>query len=1167
MRLSKIRLSGFKSFVDPTTIQFPTNLCGVVGPNGCGKSNIIDAVRWVMGESSARHLRGEALADVIFNGSSARKPVGQASIELVFDNSDGAVGGEYAAFNEISVRRQLSREGASAYFLNGTRCRRRDITDIFLGTGLGPRSYAIIEQGMISRLIEARPDELRVLMEEAAGISRYKERRRETENRIRHTRENIARLDDLREELDRHLGHLQRQARGAERFKKLKAEEHRLRVELAVIRWREHGEQAAVLDAELAQQGNRHDKALAEQRGAESGIERLREQLHSANDDFRQIQERYYAAGADIARLEQAIQHRRELHQRQAAELERARQNHADIEARLQHDRQQLQRSRGQTAQLEPELERARSTEQAAEERVVEAERALHEWAGGREAHAMLLADRRREVEVEQARLQQIDNRMAELLQRREQIAQALQRLGPEGSEEEAERLREEHDGLRQRQAEGEQALQRLLRALEGLRDRDVALEVELSAARDRLREDSGRQASLRALQQASREDPGGRVANWLGQVGLSDRPRLAQRVRVVDGWERAVETVLGNSLEAVCAEDLDRLLEELARHPGGSLAVVASDGAADGEVAGASLARWVEGPPVVRSLLAGVFAAEDLAAAAARRKHLEPGESVVTRDGLWLSRNWIRVVAEDDGAGGVLARERALEALDNTVATGRTAVDGLERERSALRERISEVEHKCEDARQELAGLQARVSDSSARLNRMRLQLQQARERRETLQEELQTTCSRLEQLEEASRQARGALEQAMGELPALEEEGVRLQQRRTVLDGALEEARRDHRDGREVRHALELRLEARRSTEQSAARHLETLVAQRDSLARRCEELGRDLQRAAEPEQGERDRLETLLEQRVAVEQELGAARARMDSIDVALREAEQQRRGLAQQVTAAREELEQARLRRGELHGRQQSLSDQLQELGADPEAVAADLPADARAQAWETRLERVSARIERLGPINLAAIEEYAGQSERKAYLDRQHRDLTEALETLENAIRRIDRETRARFRETFDKVNQGVQTMFPRLFGGGHAYLDLSGEDLLDTGVTVMARPPGKRNSTIHLLSGGEKALTAVALVFAIFELNPAPFCMLDEVDAPLDDANVGRFCELVRDMSERVQFIMVTHNKSTMELADHLMGITMHEPGVSRMVSVDVDEAMEMAAV
>jgi len=1166
MRLSKIKLAGFKSFVDPTTIQFPGNLCGVVGPNGCGKSNIIDAVRWVMGESSAKHLRGDSMADVIFNGSSARKPVGQASIELVFDNSDGAVGGQYAAFNEISVRRQVARDGSSTYFLNGTRCRRRDITDIFLGTGLGPRSYAIIEQGMISRLIEARPEELRVLMEEAAGISKYKERRRETENRIRHTRENIERLDDLREELDRQLGHLQRQARTAERFKELKTRERRARAELTALRWRECERQAAALESELAERGNRHEQALADQRSAESRIERLREQSHEAGEAFRQVQERYYSIGADIARLEQAIQHRRELRQRQARELEQVEHSHGDVEARLRRNREELEAGRAELAELTPALERLQQKEDQAAQAAQAAEQALREWQRAHQAHADKTAECRRQAEVEQARLQQLEHRLRELLQRRDRLGDQIRSIDDSRAEGEIDTLEQRLGELRERYAERERALEGARSALTGLRKEDARLERELADARGAQQAIGGRLESLRTLQRAALEDRGEAVAGWLDRRGLTDRPRLAQAIRVAHGWERAVETVLGPCLDAVCTHDLELALEGVAELAEGSLALVAAAAGRDRSVSDDSLLCHVQGPAAVGSLLAGIVAVEELPAAVARRPDLRDGQSVVTRDGVWLGRDWIRVARGGDAGVGLIAREQEIEALERKLGEARAGVGVLEQRREALRERIAQTETERDALQQQVNELHRGTSDTAARLDGERQSLEQGRRRRLALAEELETTRGSIAELEGAAREARGTLERAMAELPALEEHGEGLQTRARTVQQTLQEARRDHREQRDARHALELKLEARRSTEQSASRHLESLELQLAGLARRRAELAESLEEASEPGDEERGRLETFLQRRVEVEQDLSGRRARIEALDSELREAERQRQACEQGVAALRGELEEARTRRGEIRGRQQSLAGQLREAGEDPAVLAGELAEDATVGDREGELERLSGQIERLGPINLAAIEEFQGQSERKEYLDRQHADLMDALETLESAIRRIDRETRGRFRETFDRVNQGVQAMFPRLFGGGHAYLDLTGEDLLDTGVTIMARPPGKRNSTIHLLSGGEKALTAVALVFAIFELNPAPFCMLDEVDAPLDDANVGRFCELVHDMSERVQFIMVTHNKNTMELADQLMGVTMHEPGVSRLVSVDVDEAVELAA-
>ncbi|MGD8978159.1 MAG: chromosome segregation protein SMC, partial [Gammaproteobacteria bacterium] len=669
MRLSNIKLAGFKSFVDPTTIHFPSNLMGIVGPNGCGKSNVIDAVRWVLGESSAKHLRGDSMADVIFNGSSARKPVGNASIELVFDNSSGELGGQYAGFAEISVRRVVSRDGTSTYFLNNTRCRRKDITSIFLGTGLGPRSYAIIEQGMISRIIEAKPEEMRVYLEEAAGISKYKDRRRETENRIRHTRDNLSRLDDLRDEVDKQIKHLERQARTAERFKDLKQRQRQLEAELLALRLADLETEEKRQKGVLSERETSLQAAIAALRETEADIEKAREQHAARSEALNEVQGRFYKIGAEIARLEQAIQHARELRQRQQQDLGQVEGSLTDLGQSIDRDRGQLQDLDRTLEELGPGLEAARAAEVAAMEALGSAERDMQGWQQRWEAFNREAGEASRMAEVERARIEQIETQMQRLLDRRERTAAEVNRLSQQMEGDEIERLEQEAAQAGQAAQDLDGQMETVRSDIGRLREQEAMAASALHTTRGNLQQARGELASLEALQEAALGRRGGAVADWLEGRGLQDRPRLAEQLSVKSGWERAAETVLGSYLEAVCVDGLDDVAGALDNLTHGAVSFLDAELAAHGDAPQSDLlSHYVEGPPVLSNLLAGVRAVEDLPRALAVRRLLNAGESVVTRGGIWMGPGWLRINRPSEGESGLLRREQEIREQRQTL-------------------------------------------------------------------------------------------------------------------------------------------------------------------------------------------------------------------------------------------------------------------------------------------------------------------------------------------------------------------------------------------------------------------------------------------------------------------------------------------------------------------
>ncbi|MEJ1463074.1 MAG: chromosome segregation protein SMC [Candidatus Sedimenticola sp. (ex Thyasira tokunagai)] len=1167
MRLEKIKLAGFKSFVDPTTVHFPSNLVGVVGPNGCGKSNIIDAVRWVMGESSAKMLRGESMADVIFNGSTSRKPVGTAGIELQFDNSDGSAGGQYSQYNTISVKRQVSRDGQSNYYMNGVRCRRRDITDLFLGTGLGPRSYSIIEQGMISRLIEARPEDLRGFLEEAAGISKYKERRRETENRISRTRENLDRLNDLREEISKQLQHLQRQAATAERYKGYKEQERRLKAELLALRWRVMDDDISGKERNIKELETDLEAAVAKQRRLEAEIEQSREQHTEANDSFNEIQGRYYAVGSEIARLEQAIQFAKQSRSKSEHDLHQAEQAWQESTDHQQQDASRLKELEAELEEQEPELEQVREVEMSSAAQLAEAEQAMGRWQEEWESFNRIAAEQAQTAQVERTRINHLEEQEQNLQRRMERFQVELQQLTDQKLLDEIAEL-EESEIERQEQAVLQQEqLSHTVEQISAIREQNARQINTLDETRAGLQTARGRHASLEALQQAALGKQGDAVTHWLEAQDLAEAARLAEKIVVEDRWQRAVETVLGFHLQAICTDQLDSLGSALTSLENGSLTLFDTAAQAKaGNTGEGALSAKVDAPWSLDGLLAGVYTAETVEQALDRRQTLAAGESVITPDGVWLGADWLRLNREGDETSGVLEREQEIRELTERLELLSTQAEDLAAGVESGRERLQQTEQSREQGQRHLNEINRALSDLRSNLSGKRTRAEHLKNRSQHIGSEMTELREQMEQDLEDLEMAKMRLHTALEEMETLGGRRENLVHQRDEFSSRLVDIREVAEQRRTQAHEIALRIESMRSSRTSLVQNLERMNSQLLHLADRREELSLVLEEGEEPMLEQSEKLEMQLGLRVKVESELTQARKTLEEIDGSLRRLEQDRSGAEQAVQQQRMTLEQARMRRQEVLIRCKTLEEQLKESGYQRDQLFLEMPGDASADVWQEEVERMDMRIRRLGPINLAAIDEFQEQSERMTYLDAQHADVTESLETLENAIRKIDKETRTRFKETFDQVNSGLQVKFPKLFGGGHAYLQLTGEDLLDTGVTVMARPPGKRNSSIHLLSGGEKALTAVALVFAIFELNPAPFCMLDEVDAPLDDANVGRFCELVKSMSNQVQFIFITHSKITMEIAHHLSGVTMHEPGVSRMVSVDIEAAAQMAA-
>ncbi len=1169
MRLAHIKLAGFKSFVDPTHIPLPGQLVGIVGPNGCGKSNIIDAVRWVLGESRASALRGESMQDVIFNGSLERKPVSRAVVELVFDNSLGKAGGQWSQYAEIAVKRVIERNGESSYYINNLHVRRRDVQDIFLGTGLGGRPYAIIEQGMISRIIEAKPEELRVFLEEAAGVSKYRERRRETELRLEDARENLARVDDIRQELDKQLERLQAQAQVAARYHELQARLRTAQALLALTRRQEAAAARERLVREMERLETELEREIARLRETERYLEEARERQYGLSEALHSAQGALYEANADVARLEQQLEHLRTSRTRVEQQLGSTRKLLAQHEERrasaqvgLAHWQAELKRSteearlRQDRAEGEGrDLPRLEEAHRAAQARYAEAQR------------ERMRAEQSREVE--HTHLSHAERVLTQLAARRDRLEEERRGL-PQVDSDEGERLARELEDLDHRIAEQEAAL---TRATEALHTAQAALEAArqgLQAEEQRWTELEARRMALEELQQ--RLESNEKLTAWLSAQGLQGRSRFWQAITVGDGWEDALEAVLRERLNAVVLEPLDEAARWSDGPPPGKLACFEHKvGAApsssldsdpgprlraqvicrDGGVA-AALDDW----------LAGVFLAESMAVALERRHQLQPGQAFVLPGGHLVTRASVTYYVPDSGLHGVLAREREIEALAREGRAQRAAIEAQARVVAQEEERLRALEATLE---------QDRVALAAARQRRHEVQIAALRvtEAAERVKARSRQIAAELEEIEAQEQMEMSRRERALERLAEIADE--------------IAAAKRAEAACEEECQAAETRLEERRRAHQQALHEAQEAVYQERLASSKINELS-DLLKVINQDIGsaqaalgalEEERtgldpapleaaLQAALGLRQSREQALAQARDVLEEASARVRSLEENRLTLEHGLEPLRQKLAETRLKEQEARLTVAQFDQQLREMGADEEALAAQLRDKPRTSSLQGEITRLNHEIAELGAVNLAALEELKAAEERKTFLDAQSADLRAAVETLENAIRRIDRETRERLMSTFDQVNSHLAELFPTLFGGGQARLVLTGEEILDAGLQVIAQPPGKKNTSIHLLSGGEKALTALALVFSLFQLNPAPFCLLDEVDAPLDDTNTERFCQLVKRMAQQTQFIFISHNKLTMEIAHQLIGITMQEQGVSRVVAVDVEEAMRM---
>ena len=1173
MRLKKIKLAGFKSFVEPTTIPFPGEMTAIVGPNGCGKSNVIDAVRWVLGESSAKNLRGDAMTDVIFNGSSSRKPVGQCSVELVFDNSAGRIAGEFANYNELSVKRLVTRDATSTYFLNGTKCRRRDVTDLFLGTGLGPRSYAIIEQGMISRLIESKPQDLRVFIEEAAGISKYKERRRETENRIRHTQDNLERLNDVRDELGKQLEKLQRQAAAATRYKTLRAQARELKGQLAALRFLKNSEHIEALQKQQQALQLEVDDLVAQLQGDEAGLESYKTKQLETKQTIDDLQQQLFTTSNAITRLEQNALHAKQRKGQVEQELARISEQHELLNHSIDEAQEALAVSTEALENIEPEFALKEAELEHAKERFEDAEQALREFNAQARAQEQTYNQLRQNVQQCHSQIQSTMSMQLRTSQRISELQDELKQLDEEDFASQITLLEEQCSELDFDIDEAKQLLQESNQKVSQQQGEVNAIEAKRRDAQGQLQTALSTKAALEALQQdaSNNED-----------VLLDGIEKLWQQFSSNQTLAPCVEAILQHAKDPVVAKshDILALLQNQDNLPSGIKVFTDKAFVSTARVGSLAHALLTESSTNesstqrVPAFFNDIYLCrndDELAATIenAFNNEDEPEgiakgfTSAISPSGVWASSQW--VVKPGEVSDGALQRANKIKGLVESIEETESLIDEIEHSLERAKQALEQSEVQKQAIQSALSEKENQRAQLKNKLSLLEMQQEQQSTRTAKLNDELAKQELMLAKEEEQLAQLSEKLELQEAQILEHEVHIDDVNAKRDANERTTSELRALVDTLTSQNHELALKKQQLENHQNLYSQQVTRNLQQREEYIKNKERLQKELTQLTSPEEIQEAELQSLLENKAELEQLKSAKQSSLEDIEQWLREAEKGHQALGKDIQTRQTNIDKLNIDIEGYRVRANTILEQLDETQQSLKSILETLPEDAEEKRWQEDLEKTQANLQRLGAVNLAAVEEYETQSERKSHLDTQHNDLTEALETLQSAIRKIDKETRTRFSTTFEQVNEDLKMLFPKVFGGGSAYLALTDDDLLETGVTIMARPPGKKNSTIHLLSGGEKALSALSLVFAIFRLNPAPFCLLDEVDAPLDDANVGRFCNLVSEMSQTVQFIYITHNKIAMEMASHLTGVTMAEPGVSRMVAVDVDVAVAFA--
>jgi chromosome segregation protein len=1165
MRLTSLKLAGFKSFVDPTTISLPGQLVGIVGPNGCGKSNVIDAVRWVLGESKASALRGESMDDVIFNGAGDRKPVARASVELIFDNASGRAAGQWSQYAELSVKRVLQRDVGSSYYINNQPVRRRDILDVFLGTGLGPRAYAVIEQGMISRIIEAKPEELRVFLEEAAGVSRYKERRKETESRLSDTRENLSRVNDIQVELTAQVDRLDGQAKVAARYRELEKEKSESQVVLYAMRREEATRQRETSLKVLAENETAFMAKEADLQRLATEIEGIRQDVFTKNEAQHKAQGAFYEINSEVGRIEQQLVYERDRSQRVAAELE-ARQGKLvwceEESARLNEAIGVAEQDAVEAAaKLESQsdlVETANAALPIAETLLRTAATALsdvQQQLAALDGEAQIIGLKKTAAEKA---MSQLDMRVQRLSQEKKSI-NAPGQLDFDGITEELENEQAELEASENAANEAEAVAE----SSEGDRER---LREAMEVAARVLAETQNRQRFV-ADEQAKFDRGGeGKLNAWLESHGVSSA-RFWSQLKVEPGWENAVEALLRDRLNAAFTKDLQGAAT-WGVPPAKLTFVQSASASASTSIAADSLLAKVSSTELhvmaaCANWLHGVKAAASLDEALHRRNALAVGECIATREGHIVTANSTTYFAPDEAVHGAMARRRELEELAGKLSSAQETHKKASAEFNEAERRYQHARTEAVQRRSAIGSIQRRVHDLTVE----RMQLEQSRKAATVRAQQIDAEIAEIT----AQKEADLAIVQEQIEASALiEGKKHDAHAEREIKRGLRNEADVALVKAREALRAAEITVRDMMYAEKTASERVQSLKRQLESTRQQMGELQSEITRLKQQQESIlltpiESSLQGLLNTRTEREATLKLARDEVEAANAAQRAAEEGRLLVERELDPIRKKIEDARVKQASADANLQQAVEQLEALTFEEQWLEEAIKRAPRANELQRNIVRLDADIAQLGAVNLAALDELAQAAERKQYLDAQAGDLNDAVATLEDAIRRIDRETRAQLQDTYDKVNAQFGRLFPTLFGGGQAKLVLTGDEILDAGIQVVAQPPGKRNASIHLLSGGEKALTATALVFALFQLNPAPFCLLDEVDAPLDDPNTERFCRLVREMSVATQFLFISHNKIAMEMAEQLIGVTMNEPGVSRIVGVDVSQALRLA--
>jgi chromosome segregation protein len=1163
MRLKHIKLAGFKSFVDPTKVPFEQKMTAIVGPNGCGKSNIIDAVRWVLGESSAKNLRGDAMTDVIFNGAASRKPVGQASVELLFDNINGRIQGSMADRNQVSIRRVINRDSQNTYYLNGSKCRRKDITDIFLGTGLGPRSYAIIEQGTISKLIESKPQELRVFIEEAAGISKYKERRRDTENRIRHTRENLERLSDIRLELGLQIDKLHQQAEAAKRFKTLKTKERKYRAELAVLKWQKFDRQANEHKQQAIEYQTEIESLVLEQKQVDNQLFNAKQQVVVGGESSGELHQKKLLLSNDIARAEQNIKHLKQQKQKAQHDNTVTQQQLINAQKLVFVEQEKLQKNSLKITDHEPELalidKKLADNQQFLEDFIAQQSNERQQWQTIQHQHKNANEQR---LSVKQ-KLSKFTVQLEQYHQRENSLKQLLSNISFDNLPENVENI----DELKVQLIAQESEQQIFEKQITEDKAQEIVLVDEINRLSQQQAKNKGQAAALtQTLEQWKQQQ--NQQADWTSSqkewLNLQENDSLGvvyKSLQVDTDWQACVEQVLQHCLQA---EIVEKLPTQLTIEPLFLvLAQQKTKHSLDSElkVHKGSLAEKVTGLPAITAFLNNILIAENYTQAQAMLSSLSEHQSVICKDGTWLSQYFIRK-GSIDNHNAVL---QLAENIDKTSLQLNELQANITHDQNIEQQRI--FDRIKQDNQSKNIGIAAEQCIKKKQLLQQRIALaeqaqQQVNKQNATYQQELTELNINIDN----AKQGLLAQEEALDKLPQYDpQQLVDVGITQEILQDKIQNSQIKIQKYHQSIHQQELIIE-KLNHEQSQGQL--SLVRAEDSIQQLTEQQKvhqRVIEGCTLPLQEDEHKLQSWLIDVAKLDTKISTLQLDTSDIQILIGEQELAAKQLLKRISIKKEQVNAVHLSTETYRLRADAALEQLKEMQQKLTDVQASMSEQAKEALWQAHIINLGKDISRLGPINLAAINEYQTQLERKTYLDQQDDDLTQAINTLELAIAKIDKESKHKFKETFEKINRDLKALFPKVFGGGSAYLALTGDDMLETGVTIMARPPGKKNSTIHLLSGGEKALTALSLVFAIFRLNPAPFCMLDEVDAPLDDANVSRFCNLVREMSQTVQFIYISHNKIAMEMASQLTGVTMFEAGVSRMVAVDIDEAIAMA--